>query len=142
MKNIVFSIPILALGIFLAYCTKPAAEDTLPAAPVKAVGERAVCKLEVWTDSENTVQLCGTNTNTDDCKNCDATADYTGVELVSGGFGTFDVNSPLKLAVTNLGASPTYIKLDSPTSGSSTGFILYQPGECREFFLDDNCIIQ
>lgn len=143
MKKIILSLPFLTLSLLFTYCDKASVQDSVAATnPNAAAASRGDCKLEVWTDSENSVQICGTETNIQSCTSCDPSVSYNGVEIVSGGFGSFNVTSPLKLAVTNIAATATYINLVSPTSGSSTGFILFQPGECREFFLDDNCNIQ
>lgn len=137
MKKLLFSLPVLALTLFLAFCNKPNVQEevnSLNGGGLTA-SDRGICKVEIFADNLNQLRICGLPaTNLTPCNDCGVKS--IGASLINGYANFPTVTTPVTFSVTNLGATVTYVRVQSATG---TAFVPINPGNCQTYTVDDFC---
>lgn len=134
MKKLIFTLPFLALAIFLAYCTKSDVKEGLDAADTKAA-ERGLCKVRVYPSSFDPLTYCGTQSNAQTCSNaCISTV--SGVEVIVGD-GKMSLTTPTKFSLSSVYGEVVYVE----TATNLYGPVTIPAGGCQYFVVDDDCTV-
>lgn len=138
MKKLLFSLPVLALTLFLAFCNKPNVQEEVNSlnGGNLTVADRGTCNIEIFADNLNELRVCGLKkSNKNACTDCGLNS--FGVELINGYESFAGMTTPVTFSVTNLGMTTTYIRVQSGFSG--TAFVAVTPGNCQTYTVDNFC---
>lgn len=139
MKKVLFSLPVLAFSLFLAFCSKSNVQEEIGAVNnTQAATSRGTCDIQIVADNLNTLRVCGIPvTNKNACNDCGLNA--VGVEFMNGAANYVGVTTPVTFSVTNVSATTTYVRVTSATTG--VGFIALAPGACQTYTVDNFCTV-
>ena len=138
MKKLLFAFPVLAIMLSLAFCTKSDVQQLTETTNPGAVGDRAPCNIEVYSDNIHAVRFCGTLMNKNVCTSC-SSAFAQGTAVVNGNGAVVAVESPLQFSVRTDSPGGSYINLVGPNG--PTGFVYIPAGGCHTYSIDAGCNI-
>ena len=149
MKKILFSLPVLALAIFMAYCAKDNRSSEMAATPLSVSdrggdqdpceGNCEDCCISIVSDSD--IIVCGLASNNAPCPDCAGVNMNPGRDFGTGPFN-YCVDPPalgIPFSIRNVSATDTVLVTISYGGGVCTWQFL--PGECLQFNVASTCLL-